>query len=317
MIEYKGLRARRERWIVSDAQVDRAIERILSSKTRAIPVEGRPSRLDDELVLDYAGFADGVQFEGGTAQNQTLVLGSGTFIPGFEEQLVGKNAGEDVEVRVIFPAEYHAAELAGREAVFKCHIHAIRVPEKYRPDDVFAREVGGCASFAEYRESMRAALQANSDEKSDEDVKNALLDQLLARYPGEVGGDVLKRAVDAQVKAMEGQLNRKGLTLAAYCQFTNQTEDQLRESCVPDAKKAVLRQRIIAEIAAHEHIEADEASVEAALRRICRDNGMTIEALTPYLDESTQNFIVQSVVTDKVLNLILANAQIETVESRS
>ena len=118
-------------------------------------------------------------------------------------------------------------------------------------------------------------------------------------------------------KAMEGQLNRKGLTLAAYCQFTNQTEDQLRESCVPDAKKAVLRQRIIAEIAAQEHIEADEASVEAALRRICRDNGMTIEALTPYLDESTQNFIVQSVVTDKVLNLILANAQIETVESRS
>ena len=122
MLHYKGLKGTYERLIVSDAQVDRQIEALIEQHPRIIPVTDRPSRLDDEVVLDYAGYCDGVQFEGGTAQDQTLVLGSGTFIPGFEAQLVGKLPGDSVDVKVTFPTPYHSEVLAGKEAVFKCKI---------------------------------------------------------------------------------------------------------------------------------------------------------------------------------------------------
>ena len=317
MLQFKGLRATRERLIVSDSQVDRQIDRLLEQNTRTIPVSGRPSQPDDELVLDYAGFADGVQFEGGTAQKQTLVLGSGTFIPGFEEQLVGKNVGDDVDVNVTFPAQYHAPALAGKAAVFKCHIHEVRVRQRYAPDDAFAREVGGCDSFGAFKARLREGMQAYADAQAEEDLKAQLLDQLLKDYDCAVSDEELERALTLQLKALEGQLARQGLTLDAYRQFTNQTEEQLRQSCVPDARRAVRRQRLIAEIAEAEGIEADEASVAEAIQRICRENGMTVEQFTPYLDEAGQTAIARGVVTDKVLNLIRDSAVINTVEKRA
>ena len=140
--QYLGLRAKLEHVDVTEEEVNRQLVRLQQQSQRRTPVFDRPSQNGDELVLDYAGFADGKQFAGGTAEKQTLVLGSGTFIPGFEEQLLGKNPGDDVTVHVTFPAAYHAPDLAGKDAEFRCHIHEIRTVAPYALDDVFAKEVG-------------------------------------------------------------------------------------------------------------------------------------------------------------------------------
>ena len=316
MINYKGLKGTLEKRVVPDAQVDREMDNILEHSTRRIPVTDRPSQLDDELVLDYAGFCDGVQFEGGTAQEQTLVLGSGAFIPGFEDQLVGKRPGDDAEVRVTFPIPYHSESLAGKEAVFKCHVRAVNRLEKPEPNDAFAREAGGFDSFREFREALRRGIQDYVDRQADEELKLHLLDQLLEDYACEIDPDQLKRAAENELKALENQLAQQGLTLAAYSRFTGKSREQLLADCEPDARKSVKRSRIIAEIAQAEAIQADENSMTEAIRRICIDNRLTPEQLMPKLDEAAMRVIAQNVVTDKVLNLIRDSAQITVVERK-
>lgn len=314
MLNYKGLKGVYERLIVSEAQVNAQVDALLEQHTKAIPVTDRPSQLGDEVILDYAGFCDGVQFEGGTAQNQSLVLGSGAFIPGFEEQLLGKRPGDAVQVRVTFPTPYHSEALAGKDAVFECKLHGIQLREKYAPDDAFAREVCGFDSFKALWEALRQGLQAYADRQADDDLKLRLLDQLVEDFDGEITREQLDAAADAELDALRGQLARQGLTLDAYCQFTGKTEAQLRADCLPDARKRVARQRIVGQIIQAEGIVAGEDDVAEAIRQICRENNMTPEQLTPHLDEAAQRSIVQNVLTQKALDCLKKYATVETVE---
>ena len=151
---YKGLEAKLKRHIITAEEVDRQMVRLLQQTPRITPVQDRPTQSGDEVVLDYAGFCDGEQFAGGTAEKQTLVLGSGSFIPGFEEQLLDKVPGEEVIVKVTFPQQYHAPELAGKDAEFRCVIHEIRIKTAYELDDVFAKEVGQCDTLEEMRQKL-------------------------------------------------------------------------------------------------------------------------------------------------------------------
>ena len=166
---YRGLKATLERHIVTDAEIDRQLERMQQQNPRITDVTDRPAQSGDEVVLDYAGFCDGEQFAGGTAENQTLVLGSGMFIPGFEEQLIDKVPGEEVIVKVTFPTQYHAENLAGKEAEFRCKLHAIRIKTPDALDDNFAQEVGRCETFAEMREKVGQTLQSYIDERGEMD----------------------------------------------------------------------------------------------------------------------------------------------------
>ena len=174
---YRGLKAEYDRHIVTPEEIHRQLERLQQQTPRIAVIDNRPTQSGDEVVLDYAGFCDGVQFPGGTAQKQTLVLGSGTFIPGFEEQLLDKVVGEEVSVKVMFPSQYHAADLAGKAAEFKCKIHEIRVKTTYELDDTFAKEVGGCETYAEMEQKMKESLQAYTDERGEMDLQDRLLRQ--------------------------------------------------------------------------------------------------------------------------------------------
>ena len=314
MLNYRGLKAVREHLSVSEAQIDRQIESLLENRMKIIEVSGRPAQADDELVLDYAGEIEGVYFPGGTAQNQTLVLGSGAFIPGFEEQLIGKKIGESVDVRVRFPEGYHAADLAGKDAVFHCKIHKIRLKERYRPDDEFAREVGGCKTYDEFRASIRRALQSYADAQSEAEVKENLLNQVCegAQYaPTQAQIDA---ALDLEMRSLEHQLARQGLNLDQYLHFMHQTKEQLRSDCLPHARRNVERHMAVFEIAQMEKITADEQSIARKLSEICEENNLTFEQLQPQMDEAFQAAVSQSVVTDKVLDFLLSHAEIETVE---
>lgn len=313
MLNYKGLKAVRERFIVPDAQVDRQIDSILENQMKTVPVVGRTAQAGDELVLDYAGEMNGEYFQGGTAEKQTLTLGSNMFIPGFEDQLIGCAVGEERDVQVRFPEKYHAPELAGKAAVFHCKIHEIRLKEKYLPDDEFAKAVGGCDTFADFRAAMKEAMQAYADQQAENDLKDHLMNQICDGSEFEISADQIEAALDLEMKNLENQLARQGLNMDMYCQFMHTSREALREENRADARRNVERQFAVAEIAVAENITPDEEGVARALAQIAQDNNLTIEQLQPYMDEAFQAAVAQSVITEKVLDFLVANAEIETI----
>ena len=314
MLNYKGLKAELEHLKVTEAQIDQQIDALIEQRPKIVEVTGRKTQLDDEIILDYAGECEGEFFQGGTAEKQTLVLGSGMFIPGFEEQLVGKNIGDKVDVTVTFPEVYHAENLAGKPAVFHCTIHGIRLKSKYKKDDEFAREIGGCESFEAMRKGISDALQAYIDRQAEDELKDKLLSQVCASCDFTVSDEQLSAAQDEQIAILEATLGRQGLNLDLYCQFTGKTREELREEYAAEARNSAVREQVIAEIAQIENIFADEDSMTEAVAQLCQENNITAEELQPYFDDKLQQAIAKSVVTDKVLQLIRDNAEITVVE---
>ena len=309
--KYRGLRARLEHVDVTDEEVSRQLVRLHQQSQRRTPVFDRPSQNGDELVLDYAGFADGKQFAGGTAEKQTLVLGSGTFIPGFEEQLVGKNPGDDVTVHVTFPVAYHAPELAGKDAEFRCHIHEIRTVAPYALDDTFAKEVGECETMDEMRQKMRTSLEDYYAERAEMELRERLLHQAAATMDFTPDPAEISKAVEEQLDTMSAQLAQKNLTLEDYCKFTNSTLDQMREDARPGAEQAVRIKALVRKVAQLEDLHADEEDVAQALSEICRANHMTMEELQPYYDDAFAAAVEYSILLAKVTKLIRVSAVLE------
>lgn len=308
--QYKGLKGTLEHLTVSDSDIDKHLERMRTQTPDITVITDRPSVLGDELVLDYSGAVDGVRFDGGTAQMQTLTLGSGTFIPGFEEQLLSKSTGERVTVRVRFPEQYHAAELAGKDAEFDCLIHEIRSRGVYALDDRFAREVGHCESMAQMRQGVGKALQAYYDDRAEAELLDSLIRQAAATLDYAPTQAELDRAVDEELNNLRAQLAQQGLTLDAYCSFTGKTEAQLREELLPDAKQGLLIRTAIQKIAALEAIAAEDAEIEAAQREICRQNNINLDQLDDDSVGAFEQAVTQTVVARKVLQLVRAAAKI-------
>ena len=301
---YKGLKAQYQRHIITDEEVDRNMQRLLQQNPRIAVVDDRPTQLGDEVVLDYAGFCDGDQFPGGTAQNQTLVLGSGMFIPGFEEQLVDKVPGEEVVVKVTFPEEYHAEELKGKEAEFRCTIRQIRMKTPYELDDTFAKEVGRCDTLAQMREKLRESLQAYSDERGEMDLQDRLLDQAAQTLEFSISDEMLEAAVEEQMQNLQAQLFQQGLSIEMYCQFLNTTAEQLKADTEPTARAALRCRAAIDEIVALEGLKAEPEEIAQALAGICRQNNITMEQLKEQYDPALEQAVINSVLTGKVMALI-------------
>ena len=310
---YKGLQAQTKRHIITDEEIDRQIEKLRQSNPRIALVNDRPTEVGDEVVLDYAGFCGGEQFMGGTAENQTLVLGSGMFIPGFEEQLVDKVPGEKVIVKVTFPTEYHAENLAGKEAEFHCTIHQIRVKTAYDLDDTFAQEVGGCYTFEEMRTELGKSLQSYVDERGEMDLQDQLLRQAAATLDFTVTEEALEAAVTEQIHNLEAQLARQGLTLDMYCSFTKSTVEDLRKDAVSAAEAALRTQATVDKIVELENLTASEQEIGEALAVIAKQNNMTVEQIKPYYDAEFEQAIIKSVLTSKVMHLIRDAADIAVV----
>ena len=311
---YKGLKAELTRHIITDAEVDRSIQRLQQQTPRIAVIKDRATQSGDEVVLDYAGYCDGVQFEGGTAQNQTLVLGSGMFIPGFEDQLLDKVPGEPVVVQVTFPEVYHSEALAGKQAEFHCTIREIRVKTPYELDDVFAQEVGGCYTFAEMQEQMKKSLQDYSDERGEMDLQDRLLRQAAATIEFSVSDEELEKAVEEQLKNLEAQLAQQGLNMEMYCRFMNTTVEDLRKDSYPAAEAALRNHAAIDKIVELENLVPTQEEIAQALVVIARQNKLTVEQLKDYYDEEFEQAVMKSVLTGKVMRLIRDAADVTVVE---
>ncbi len=310
---YRGLKAQYSRHIVTAEEIDRQLLHLQQQTPRITEVNDRATAHGDEVVLDYAGYCNGEQFAGGTAENQTLVLGSGTFIPGFEEQLVDKVPGEQVTVKVTFPTEYHSEELAGKDAEFICTIHQIRVKSAYELDDTFAREVGGCDTLDEMRQKMGESMQAYADQRGEMDLQDRLLRQAAETLEFEPSDKQIDEEVEVQMQNMSAQLAQQGLNLDMYCSFMGTTAEQLRSDMRGDAKVSVQLQAAIELIVDMENLEASKEEIGEAVAMVARQNSMTVEQLQPYYDAEFEQALIRSILTGKVMHLIRESADIAVV----
>ena len=307
---YRGLTAVLDHHTVTMAEVDHQLRRLMEQTPRIEAVTDRPTRNGDEVLLDYAGFCDGEQFAGGSAEFQTLVLGSGTFIPGFEEQLLDKMPGEEVIVKVTFPTEYHAPNLAGKAAEFKCMIHEIRIKSAYEMDDNFAKEVGRCENLEAMREKMRQSLQNYSDEQGEMELQDTLIRKAAETLDFEPTEAQIDAEMDEQMQNLTATLTQQGLTLEHYCQFMNTTPEKLREDARANAVQSVKIQAAIEQIVALENLEATKEEIGEAVAVIARQNRMTVEQLKPYYDAEFEAAVVRSVLTSKALKLVRDEADV-------
>ena len=307
---YRGLTAVLDHHTVTMAEADHQLQRLQQQTPRIEEVKDRPTQTGDEVVLDYAGFCDGEQFAGGTAQMQTLVLGSGTFIPGFEEQLLDKTCGEEVDVNVTFPEQYHSEALAGKAAVFKCKIHAIRVKTFYEMDDTFAKEVGHCENLEEMREKMRQSLQNYSDERGEMELQEILIRKAAETLEFNPTEEQIQAEMDEQMQNLNAQLAQQGVNLEMYCRFMNTTEEQLRADTRANAIASVKVQAAIEQIIAIENLEATQEEIGEAVALIARQNRMTVEQLKPFYDAEFEAAVVRSVLTSKAMKLVRDEADV-------
>lgn len=311
--QYKGLEAVYEKVTVTQEEVDRRMDQLRRQSPAITVITDRPTELGDEVILDYIGTCNGVAFEGGSAEDQSLTLGSGMFIPGFEEQLLGKETGASVTVEVTFPDAYPHKDLAGKPAEFACQIKEIRTRREYDLDDTFAREVGHCESLEEMRELVAESLQEHYDRRSEEELLDRLVRLAAETVDYTPSEEELQGAVEEQLQTMKAQLAQRGLELEAYCSFMGTTEEQLREDMEPEARHQLLVRATVEKIAQLENLEAEEEEIAEACVEICRMNSITPEQLEEVYDEEFAQAVRRSVIGTKALRLIRDNAKITQV----
>ena len=309
--EYKGMEATRADVTVSDEAVDAEIKKALEGQARETEVTDRAAEMGDEVVFDFDGYVDSVAFAGGKSENYELKLGSGAFIPGFEEQIVGKNIGENFDVNVTFPADYHAEELAGKEAVFKCLIHAIKVRELPELDDEFVKDVSEFDTVDEYRADVTAKLQAEADKAEDANVDAQLMDKLVEMMEADIPEVMFTNEVENMMRDYETRLRYQGLDMEMFMKYTGQTADDLKAQFRPQAEKQVKTRLALEAVAAAEAFEATAEEIEAEYAKIAEAYNIKVEDVRAQIDDAA---ISADLVVGKAAQFIRDTAVVSAAE---
>ena len=307
---YKGLEITKVSSEVTDADVEADLERIQKSQARLETVEGRKSQEGDTVVIDFDGSIDGKHFDGGKSENFELKLGSGQFIPGFEDQLIGKDAGEEVDVKVTFPEDYNAKDLAGKEALFETKIHEIKVEVLPEIDDELASDVSEFETLAELKADVKKNLEKDAKDRDEAQMKNELLDKLCEANEVDVPAAMVEEEIDRMVNEMNQQLAYQGLSLEQYMQLLGQTINDVREGAREDAKKRVSMRILIRAVVAKEGIEATEAELEEELQKFAAQYGQSIEQVKKVMGEENLRFFAEDVKTRKAIDFMFENAKL-------
>ena len=304
---YKGIEVKKKVDSVKVADVNAEIENARKRNARVVEVTDRAAKLDDIAVIDYEGSVDGVPFDGGKGENHELKLGSGSFIPGFEDQIVGKNIGEEFDVNVTFPEEYHAKELAGKAAVFKTKLNAIKFEELPALDDEFAKDVSEFDTLAEYKADIKAKMVKRNEEKAEAEVDNALAEALMEKLVCDIPEPMFAAETENYVRDYDNRLRQSGLDLNTYFKYTGLTLDALRAQMRPQAEKQVKVRLALEKIASLEALTVSDEEIEAEYKRIS-------EAYNVALDEVKKMIAAEDIKADLLvgaaMKLVKENAKI-------
>ncbi len=308
---YKGIEVTREPVVVTDGDIDNEIQRVRERNSRVITVEGRAAQDGDIAVIDFDGYVDGKQFDGGKAENYELTLGAGQFIPGFEEQIVGHNTGEDFDVNVKFPEDYHAEELKGKDAVFKIRLHELKAKELPEVDDEFVKDVSEFDTLEEYKKDIEKTLLDRREKAADADVENQLIDAIIEKVQAEIPDEMVENEVDEIINAFAQRLQSQGLKLETYLQYTNMTTDDLRTQYKPQADRQVKVRLGLEKIAEMEGIEPSEEECEAEMGRLAEAYGMPLDNVKALVNVDV---VRADLANQKAVEFVKANANIKLPE---
>ena len=272
--DYIGIPVNRPVVKVTDEEVDEEIKRVQTRNSRMIEVSDRPAQNEDLVNIDFEGFVDGVAFDGGKADGHQLKLGSGQFIPGFEDQVIGHSVGEEFDVNVTFPADYQAENLAGKDAVFKCKLNGIKYTELPAVDDEFARDVSEFDTLDEYKADIRKNLEEQHKKQADGKVDDELIDALISKLEADIPECMFENETENQVRDYDNRLRMNGLDLKTYFQYTGLDLDGLRKQMRPGAEKQVKTRLALEKIAEKENLSVTDEEVEAEYARLGEQFGM-------------------------------------------
>ena len=303
--QYRGLEAAKDTVRVTKAEIEEEIELVRKRNGRQITLGDQPAADGDETVIDFEGFLDGVAFEGGKGEKFPLKLGSGSFIPGFEEQLVGHKAGESFEINVTFPEDYGAKELAGKETVFKITIHEVKRTELPEVDDEFVKDVSEFNTLDEYKADVKAKITERKQKTAERNFEEALIDELLAHTDVDIPAPMIDNEVDAQVRDYEYRLQMQGGSLDMYFQYTGMNMEKLRESFRPGAERQIRTRLALEAIVKAENIEATAEELEEEYKKIASGYNVELEKVKESIPAAG---ITEDVVMRKAVELIKANA---------
>lgn len=307
---YKGIEISKVDNTVSEEDVEVRLNEMVNRNARLTSVEDKALENGDTAVIDFEGFENGVAFEGGKGENYNLVIGSNTFIPGFEDQLVGKKAGEEVEVNVTFPETYHAENLAGKPVVFNVKVNDVKVKEVPALDDEFAKDTTEFETLAELRADVKAKLEEQAKNAADAEMRNALVEKVSANTEVEVPEAMVQHQIDNMLMELNYQLQYQGLNLEQLLQMTGRGLDELREERRADAERLVKSSLVLEAIAEKENVEANDADVDDELEKMAAMYNMEVEKIKSSLRETDIEDIKGQIKIRKTLDLLVENATI-------
>ena len=306
--EYKGLKVEKISNRVTQKEIDAKLAEEQEKNARTVSVTDRPVQDKDEVVLDFEGFVDGVAFEGGKGENYPLTIGSGSFIPGFEDQLIGANLEEEKEVRVTFPEEYHAKDLAGKDAVFKCTVHEIKVKELPELDDEFASDV----SEFETLDAFKADIKAKIKEQKIAEGKRKQEDKAVEEAVANAQMDIPDAMIDTEVRQMANdfaqRLQQQGLTMDQYFQFTGMTAEKMTEELKPQALKRIQTRLVLEAIVKAENIEISDEKIDEEIQKMAESYKMEAEKLKEFMGENEKKQMKLDMAVQEAVTFLVENA---------
>lgn len=307
--KFDKIEAEKPEYPVSDEDVDAELKRRQSQNARVITVEDRAAEKGDTVVVDFEGFCDGVAFEGGKGENYSLELGSGQFIPGFEDQLIGANAGDDVEVNVTFPEEYHAPELAGKPALFKVKVHSITTKELPEIDDEFAKDVSEFDTIDELKKDIKTKLEENNDKRAKQEFENNVIDFIISNMKADIPEIMYENRIDDMVRDFEMRLSYQGMNIDKYLEYTGMDMTAFRGQFKEQAEKQVKGMLALEAMAKKEKIKALKDDVTKEYEKLAEQYKMDVEKIKSFVSEED---LKKDIVTNKTIDALLAMASGET-----
>jgi len=308
---YKGIEIVKKPVEVTEEDIDAELVKVQDRNSRMVTVEDRAAQNGDTVEIDFEGFVDGVAFEGGKAENFNLTLGSGQFIPGFEDQVVGHNTGDEFDVNVTFPEDYHAEELKGKAAVFKIKLHEIKAKELPEIDDDFIKDISEFDTVEAYRADVREKLTAARQKQADNDADNQLIDALIEKLQGEIPEAMYQNRINDDIREFSYRLQSQGLDLKTYMQYTGMDEKSIRDSFKPQAERQVKVRLALEKIAELENIVPTEEEIEAEYTKIADAYQMDVEKVKGFIPVSDLSL---DIAVEKAMGIVRDNAVIKTEE---
>lgn len=303
--DYKGLKAEKKVEPVTDEDIDAEINRLQMRNSRLVSVEDRPADNGDTVTFDFEGFVDGKPFEGGKAENYTLKLGSNHFIPGFEDQMIGKKIGEEFDVNVTFPEDYHAEELKGKPAVFKCKIHEIKATELPEVNDDFAKDVSEFETLDELKADIKSKLEHQREHAAEHAFEDKLLDQLAENLKGEIPQAMYENRIDDQVRDFENRLMSQGLNLNSYLNYTGMDMESFRNTFREQAEKQVKIRLALEKIAQLENIQVSEEDIENEYSKLAEMYKIDVDKVKNFIPRKD---LEKDLAVTKALDLVKESA---------